>query len=133
MSRKPGNHNDPWTNEDLALLREQWVKSSISTKTIAQRLYRTVGSVKNKASVLGLPNRRWRTGSRRNGDSTLPAGRAGKDSAKANGNGNGNTANTQGTKANGFTVTVSHSGSQVLSRTVGDAQAGRVLIEILGS
>lgn len=53
----PARHNQPWTKQDVALLRELYRKKVLH-RVIAARLERTVNAVESKAMELRLSRRK---------------------------------------------------------------------------
>ena len=53
MAKKPANHHQDWTREDLANLREL-AKGNTPTRVMGLKLGRTEGAVQSKASDEGI-------------------------------------------------------------------------------
>ncbi len=53
----PGKHNKPWTNQEIAQLKEMYRKK-ILHRDIASKLKRTLNAIESKAIELGISGRR---------------------------------------------------------------------------
>lgn len=54
---KPAKHNKPWSNKEVATLREMYRKQVLH-RVIAKQLRRTLNAVESKAMELGISGRR---------------------------------------------------------------------------
>jgi hypothetical protein len=55
--KRPGRHNNPWTSQDVAALRDMYRKKVVH-RAIAAKLGRTLNAVESKATELRLTRKR---------------------------------------------------------------------------